>query len=189
MAFLKWLRRVYGRLDESEARSSRPVTDKLVIIEIGCGQSVHSLRFEVELLLKNAAKGDLSTSTSIDPSLSSFSQLSASSVRCIRINPNFATVSQPHIGLPLGSLEALNAIAKRLGIEVESIPRPRLRLSSIIKKETKGSRTPSSTPTSPVKAEATTPTKKTKSTSSTPKSQKKQALFKEGTISAPQCIS
>jgi len=65
--------------------------EKLVILEIGCGISLHSLRMEVELLLNDS-----------------------SDVHCIRINPHNFGVRNGNIGIGLGSMEALNEISKRL---------------------------------------------------------------------------
>jgi len=64
---------------------------KLVIIEIGCGVSLHSLRLEVDLLCQ---RGD---------------------VDLIRINPNESWISDNrHVGIGLGALSCLVEIEKRM---------------------------------------------------------------------------
>jgi len=135
--FLKWLRRVYGRIDEADGRSNRPVTDKLVIIEVGCGHSIHSLRFEVDSLIASHRKqldaaspllpqsmsssSDLSSSTSTPLSASSRFACSSSpvnAVTCVRINPNCSNIAAPNVGLPMGAQRALEEISTRLHLKV-----------------------------------------------------------------------
>ncbi len=61
---------------------------KLVIIELGCGDSLHSIRIEADLLIAE------------EPG-----------VRLIRINPNFrGQLPEGHVALRLGALAALRGI-------------------------------------------------------------------------------
>jgi len=95
---LKWLRTVYGNIDSGSAPVRRSTRNKkknshLVILEIGCGISLHSLRMEVELLL--AAK---------NPNM----------IHCIRINPTDYCIRENNIGLGLGAKEGLELIQSNL---------------------------------------------------------------------------
>jgi len=87
--FLKWLREKLGNLSVDTSQNSNE--SKLVIIEIGCGISLHSLRLEVELL---AQRNDIDV---------------------IRINPqDFSVSNEKHMGIGKGSLEALVKIQEKL---------------------------------------------------------------------------
>jgi len=96
-AFLKWLRKVYGNLDEAQSlrRSQRNKRKgQMVILEIGCGISLHSIRMEVELLLSQ--------------------NTTENSVHCIRINPTNSAISPGNVGIGLGSREALQEIMNHM---------------------------------------------------------------------------
>jgi len=106
--FLNWLRKVHGDFftDNSsekltrKSRRKKKTTGKLVILEIGCGISLHSLRMEVELLLQ--------------------SKPSEYEVNCIRINPKDFLIHEGNVGIGMCSLEVLEEIGRRLEIEVSS---------------------------------------------------------------------
>lgn len=102
--FMSWLRRAVGTLEQSPARRStrrsHVADQKVVILEIGCGVSLHSLRYEAELLIS----------------------LKPETVNCIRINPvNHQINGESNVGIGLGSLESLIEIAKLMGVSVDQI--------------------------------------------------------------------
>jgi len=114
-AFLAWLHRNYGDLDtgsrdhkrqsiRKSIRQKSPVvcgSESLVILEIGCGVSLHSLRMEVELLL-------MDNKTRVEED-------GVEEVGCIRLNPHDYWIGEGHVGIGLGSLEALVEIESRMG--------------------------------------------------------------------------
>lgn len=80
--------------DAPSRRSQRLRNPNLLIIELGCGISLHSLRLEVDLLLSLETKAD---------------------VHCIRINPLYFQVPPgDHVGLGLGSKEGMEGICHYL---------------------------------------------------------------------------
>eukprot|EP01125_Pyxidicula_operculata_P008570 TRINITY_DN286_c0_g1_i1.p1 TRINITY_DN286_c0_g1~~TRINITY_DN286_c0_g1_i1.p1 ORF type:complete len:191 (+),score=58.12 TRINITY_DN286_c0_g1_i1:362-934(+) len=81
---------------------SSPKPKKLVVIEIGCGVSLHSLRLEVELLMDSLSKEQL---------------------RCIRINPTDHNIREGHVGIGLGSLECLKRIESVMLSKIDE-PKP-----------------------------------------------------------------
>jgi len=97
-SLLRWLRQVYGNFDVSIRlrRSKRNKRrDHLVILEIGCGISLHSLRMEVELLLSNPNNSE-------------------NRIHCIRLNPTDYEIRPGNIGIGLGAREALQQIIHHL---------------------------------------------------------------------------
>jgi hypothetical protein len=67
---------------------------KLVVLEIGCGTSLHSISIESEALVRE--KG----------------------VKLIRINPsNVSVPAGPHVAIPLGAKLALVEIEKRIKLD------------------------------------------------------------------------
>lgn len=102
--FLQWLKQMLGSLNEKDQplrRSQRgagvgPKAEKVVILEVGCGVSIHSLRLEAEMLI--TMKTD-------------------STVNCVRINPvTYEIKGQNNVGIGMGSLECLVGISKLLGL-------------------------------------------------------------------------
>lgn len=77
-------------------RASRP---NLVIIELGCGISLHSLRLEVDLLVSLDTKAE---------------------VHCVRINPSHHQVPPgDHVGIGMGAKDGMEGISKFLNVKVE----------------------------------------------------------------------
>jgi hypothetical protein len=90
----------------------------MVIIELGCGSSLHSLRCDVELLLDQIPSADLVRPHPNTADVAVF----LPHERKIRINPNESSVRMDPSGvskrvdLHLGALDALVELAKRLQI-------------------------------------------------------------------------
>lgn len=114
----------------------------LAIIEVGCGTSLHSLRFETEELCRNFTSSSSSTSSIEKPSPQEASSsirkkvglqsskndpvTSFSSVNLVRINPSDCSVLDSthrakHVALPMKALDALKSIdSERKKIVLES---------------------------------------------------------------------
>jgi NAD-dependent SIR2 family protein deacetylase len=77
---------------ESLCKDTQRLPPKLVVIELGCGDSIHSIRIEADVLIAE------------NPS-----------VRLIRINPNFrGALRDGHVAIRLGALAALQGIGRHL---------------------------------------------------------------------------
>ena len=81
-------------------------TQHLVVIEVGCGESVHSLRVETEIMVgKRMMSTTGGTAATAAPP----------STTLIRIDPGNANVPAGHIGIQMKAMAALIGIEERLG--------------------------------------------------------------------------
>jgi len=76
--------------------------EKLVVLEFGCGVSLHSIRIESDVLVRNGEPDH---------------------VKLIRVNPMDCKVPANHIGVGIGALEFLKEIRKRLQVKKEEMSR------------------------------------------------------------------
>jgi NAD-dependent SIR2 family protein deacetylase len=98
-ALLNWLR---GMKNKS-----------LVVIEVGCGESIHSLRVETEIIVGKRLSHS-SSSDSNDTSSFKSKTISNETTTLIRIDPGNANVPRGHIGVKMKAMEALIGIEKRM---------------------------------------------------------------------------